>query len=337
MADYRSTPIIRSGQDWVHPGGADNRIDMREYARIDVDWPTAAAQTIRSEYRRIGITTAIVLALALVYLLVATPLYSVHAVIAPSDEQSNMLSASSIGKTLGLKTGGSGSPDYYDEFMRSLISEPVAEEMSRRGWLQVIFKNSWDAACKCWKHPALGTALSGGKAFLFGGPGWQPPGPYALYQFMKSHIRFVPVAETDMEDINFEYKDPEVGRRFLTDAIQIADGAVRRRSQARAQTERAYLMLEYQKTPDVEFRSMILTLVMDQERALATIAAPEMYSGRLVISATATPRPDSPDIMLVLIGALFGGATIGFVIEFSRTVRTMYREKKKTGSETVRG
>lgn len=334
MAELDVTP--QPSRIFKHATGqAQDPIKQNDFRRVDVDWPTAVVRAIRTGSRKIGIVTAAAIGFSLAYLLIATPRYGIHAVIAPSDEQGSTFAAGALGKTLGLKTPGMGGllPDYYDEFIRTVVSEPVAEELVRRGWLKVIFYRWWNSECSCWRHPWLYIAVTDTRAFLFGGPYWHPPDAYSLYLYMDDHIRFVPVGETDMEELTFSFPDRDAGRRFIRDTVSIADAAVRARSVARVESAKKYLLSEYAKNPQVDFRTMVVSLLMEQERALTTTSAPEMFSGRLVIPPTATDVPTEPNIVLVLAFGVLAGAFVGFTWTFARTIRDMHRESTPSDAD----
>lgn len=297
----------------------------RNFQRVDADWPTAARLAIQRDYWLIGMICAAVVALAAIYLVLAPLKYTAHAVIAPADQSSQSGSAATLARSLGLgaRTGVS---EYFDEFQRTLKSEDVANGLARNGWVKRLFASSWDESCQCWKTPIISRFLHNAKAGIFGGPYWHPPDSYELYRNIEKNLNFTPVGETDMQEITFTYNDAKTAEQFLAAAIGAADTLVRQRSQIRAQASRDYLLAEVRKSDEIEFRQSILTLLTEQERILATVSSPQMYSARLVLSATAPLQPSSPRVSLILLLAFLGGAGLGFIFAFARALRVLMRE-----------
>jgi uncharacterized protein involved in exopolysaccharide biosynthesis len=297
----------------------------KNFQRADADWPTAARIAVQHDYRLIGIVCAACAIIATIYLILAPLKYTAHAVIAPADQSSQSGNAASLARSLGLgaRTGVS---EYFDEFQRTIKSEDVATGLAKKGWVKRLFANSWDESCQCWKSPTIGRIFQNARARIFGGPYWHPPDSYELYGNIEKNLNFTPVGETDMQEITFTYNDAKTAEQFLAAAISLADTLVRQRSQVRAQASRDYLLAEVRKSDQVEFRQSILTLLTEQERILATVSSPQMYSARLVLGATAPPQPSSPRVSLILLLAFLGGGGLGFIFAFARALRMLTRE-----------
>lgn len=296
-----------------------------DFQRTDADWPTAARLAIQRDYRLIGIICAVCVLIAAIYLILAPLKYTAHAVIAPADQSSQSGGAATLARSLGLGARTSVS-EYFDEFQRTLKSEDVANGLAKRGWIKKLFANSWDKSCQCWKTPVVGRFLRNIKAGVFGGPYWHPPDNYDLYKSIEKNLNFTPVGETDMQEITFTFGDAKTAEQFLAEAVNLADTLVRQRSQIRAQASRDYLLAEVRKSDQVEFRQSILTLLTEQERILATVSSPQMYSARLVLRATTSPQPSSPRVSLILLMAFLVGGGLGFIIAFARALRSLMRD-----------
>jgi hypothetical protein len=262
------------------------------------------------------------LLLAIAHIATSTPKYAVRAVITSTDQPSAMSSIANLGRAFGFDLGGSSQENYYNEFLETLRSEDVAQELAKHGWLQTIYSSSWDAKCNCWREPLSPKAMiSGSVKALFGREFWRPPSAYDLYNYIKKSIKVVPLTTGSMTELRFQYPDRAYGVGFLNDALTVADGLVRSHAVERAQSSRDYLTKRLGTTLEADYRQMLLQMLQQQEGVMMTVASRETFAWRPVVAPSASPDPVSPNIWLDLIVGVFAGALVGFCAAFVFAVR----------------
>jgi hypothetical protein len=298
---------------------------------------TVSLRQIRSRLYRgwalVLVSTLITLALAVGYLASSTPLYTAQMAIAPpmqsySDRATSALSGG-LGALAGLALGGnSGTNAVFLRYEKMMTSREVATRLVRdHQVLQLIFPERWDAVHQNWKPPhGIGSRLKAAANHLFGHTVDTTPDIADLREFIARHLSVeVPAADMSFEAppairyVTFTFRDPRVATTFLVWLHQETDGMIREAELNRTRRMIDYLDDRLRKATEIDERTSLAQLLLDQERTEMLLTTGLDYSAE-VLDMPGTPRePSSPKIPLTLMLGLLTGLFLGSLIAISRS------------------
>jgi hypothetical protein len=229
------------------------------------------------------------------------------------------------GLALGTESGGIGAP--FLRYEKMLTSREVAARLEHdHNVLQVIYARRWDAANRSWMPPqGVAARLSVAVNHLFGRPSDTTPDVALLRQFIDKHLSIeVPTADSALAAlpairyVTFTWSDPRVATQMLLWLHQETDGVIREAELNRTRHMIDYLDDKLRKTTEVDERTSLAQLLLDQERAEMLLTTGLDYSAEVIDPPGVPRQPSYPRIPLTLLLGIITGFILGALIAISR-------------------
>ena len=280
---------------------------------------------IRGRYREVVAFVCTMLAISTLYLVIATPKYTVTMILGPSEDILPPANSTNSITALAMMRGASTNPQARFDILTSLFhSTVVADRMARNPEiLRTVFDDEWDPDTKSW-HPSHSVTAVPGMLLdmIFGRPGWHPPSGYRLEQYIEKRVQIEPFGDAstvskiagldpDLKEVTFEFKDPRFGVLFLRALYDTADSEMRQAALTRSTTYIAYLEKKLATVQLGEHRQALTDLLIDQERSLMLTQSKLPYAARLLSPPTASTYPTNPNVLLVLLASVLIGIFLG--------------------------
>lgn len=276
-----------------------------------------SAELVEPLRRRWPTVLAIAVACAAVVLIwqaVTVPRYSAYAVIGAAETpgqggKSSLGGLSNLASVAGVSLpGGGNQTSPFDQFKFVLTSFDLATfQMTQRPMLQIAFPGAWDPTLKRWREPE-GMRASADRGFnsIFGIPSAPPVDARALAGFYSSKIKLQPVPDTELVRVVFDDADPARAAMLLNYLLRDANEMLRRRAQANARMQAAYLRDRLSLVEVQAYRETLISLLQQQEQTLMLANGQLPYAAQLVEQINVSALPTSKHPLLY--------ATIAFVL-----------------------
>lgn len=252
-----------------------------------------------------GLTT-LTTALAVVYALVATPVYRAEVVLLPVEAESGGGSLSRLVGQFGglagladLGLGGLGGT--RDESLGVLRSRKLLEDFIReRDLLPVLFPDTWDAGVKRWNVPAD-----------------EIPTVWQGIELMHEQVRDI---EEDRRSgrvlLAIEWRDRTQAAEWANELVARANATLRQRSIAAAEKSIEYLQSQLQSTVDLEQRRSIYATLQGQMNTMMLARARPDFALRVVDPALIPDERAAvkPQRKLLVIAGFLAGLFLSAVI-----------------------
>jgi hypothetical protein len=250
--------------------------------------------------------------------LLAEPDYTVKMIIMPPPDGgvSSLLSqfgslASAASSLTGLRVPSAESPN-FTAVVQLLNSPHVLAEMDRRyGVLKLFYPKRWDAEHKTWtaNDGALSSLVAGVK-YAFHIPVHPTPTADDLALSLRNRFATSQIEFTNLTEVTFRYKDPELAAQFLTWDVNVADSIVRAEAMARIQGEIAYIDERLKTVAVEEHRHALGDLLSNLERQNMIIAGGGNYAALVLQAPTVSVRPTLTGLALQLLIGFLAGAVL---------------------------
>lgn len=276
-----------------------------------------SAELVEPLRRRWPVVLAVALTCALAVLVwqaVAVPRYSAYAVIGAA-ETPGQGGKSSLGGLSGLASvagvslpGGTGQTSPFDQFKFLLTSFDLATfQITQRPMLRIAFPGAWDPTLRRWREAeGLPASVERGLDPLFGIPASTPIDARTLAGFYGSKIKIQPIPDTELFRVVFDDPDPARAMMLLDYLLRDANELLRRRAQANARMQAAYLRNRLSLVEVQTYRETLVSLLQQQEQTLMLANGQLPYAAQLIEQINVSPVPTSKHPALY--------ATIAFVL-----------------------
>lgn len=234
------------------------------------------------------------IAAAIVYIYVATPLYKASATVAPSSSSSSNSKAGSLNLPFGLGAalGGDGSSTMHKQFLQTLGSYDIAAQLAADKEMgpRIV-------------EPDEGTKVTPGLV-----------GEELKSLLSVSKLRNMPLEDTTFTEVTFLHKDPAFAQQVLQRIFLISDEIVRAQVRETKTAQRDALLRSLEATTNSYQRDALVKNLLEVEHELMTSMTDAPFTYRFIESLHVEERPASPQRALVLTGALVAGFLLGFFI-----------------------
>jgi hypothetical protein len=273
------------------------------------------------------LVTLLCLVAAAVALKMRTPIYTATLVVAPPERD---LSAASrvvahldqyaTFATLAQTPVGLEQISPLERFVALLGSAASATRLEEEhGLLRRVFRDEWDETSETWRPPLIESLQRGVREF-FGFPGWSPPDPPRLAEWLQRRIRVARPGGTALRRLELAHAEPEFAVELLTLLHASTDQMLREQALARVRRQVAHLEAELSGAERVERRDALDALLADQYRVEALLETDLPFAAEVVSPAAARGEPVSTAPALVLGLAAFVGLVLGLFVVFLRDV-----------------
>jgi hypothetical protein len=274
---------------------------------------------IRSGWQDIILVGVAGLLLGIVYLFVATPVYTVKLVVGPVQNQNNSSSGGALRQlsalaSLNLNSSNTGFNDALDIMQSASVSLRLANDQRI---MRQVFRTEWDPeAGKFRPNPSILTWISHVVPVLFGRPYWIAPGPGRLALYLDKSIVVTDFGENDLKQLTYLTPNPEFGKYLLNRIYEAADDEMKENTLRRAERYIRYLERRLQTVTVTEHREALTQLLIDQERTRMTIDPDLPFAMQVVTPALASDAPTTPAIAPTIAIFLLAGASLGALLAF---------------------
>jgi len=274
----------------------------------------------------IGIVTGVVVFSALLYVILAKPLYTASTAVMP---------ATSSGGTLGNLSGGlagaaalagidlsAGDTD-KQEYIAVLKSRDLARKFIKSyGLLPELFPERWDEEKGAWRPVGSGGFrlwLSRMLASISEDEGWRvrdDPVPSEAEAFKAfDDIRNIEEdTTTGLLTVSFEFRDPGMSAEWANEYIAMANDTIRRRTIEESSRALDYLNEQVQKTTIAGLRDTLYSLVEKQLENITLANARRDYAFRVIDPAVMPEQRSSPKRALIVAVSIILGGALGIFI-----------------------
>jgi len=287
----------------------DDEIDLRELFR-----------TLWTGRWTIALVTAAFVALAVIYLHVATYRYTAELVLTPT-QSSNTSRLGGLGGLASL--AGVSLPQDQKEMSFSLYQQGVhsrglADALARhKPLMRVVFANEWNVDAGRWQQPrGAMSSMVGALKNILGVPvyEWRTPDGARLQTYLKREVGVAEDMKKPFVTLTFDHKDPEFAVYFLNTLNVELDNILRQKALERATSNIAYLSEQLSRVTITEHRAAIAESLSEQEKQKMAASSSAPFAADPFGTASASLRPTSPRPPLVLIMSLIGGVMLGSLV-----------------------
>jgi uncharacterized protein involved in exopolysaccharide biosynthesis len=273
--------------------------------------------------RRLVITAfAVIVAIAALGLALVLPKkYSASTLLIPVEGHSSGLGAGGsllsryqgLASMVGISVPGS---EKAEESIALLKSTLITEKFLRQeNLLPVLYSSRWNTAKKTWRHGAVAPTL------------WQAS------QYFKKKIRHVARdTKTGLVKLSIEWKNPKLAANWANALVRLTNNYAREKAIARARRDIAFLNSQATKTPYVEERQGIFSIMQAELTKEMLAKGSEEYALKVIDPAFAPEVPVFPRPLLWTVLALFLGAAIGCVYVLIRHQAAESRNSASQGT-----
>lgn len=233
-------------------------------------------------------------ALAVLYLFLATPLYKASATVGPSTSSANSSKASNLALPFGLGAalGDGGSSTLHKQFLQTV--------------------NSYDIAARLAADKEMAQRIVQPKDGVTVTAGMMADTLKAIMAVNK--LRNAPLEDTTFTEITLLHEDPAFAQKVLAHVFALSDEIIRKQVRESKTAQREVLLRSLEQTSNSYQRDALVKNLLEVEHELMTSQTNEPFSYRMIESLHAGERPASPRRLLVLAGAVIVGGVLGFAI-----------------------
>lgn len=241
---------------------------------------------------------------ALAYLALATPQYTISMVVGPEPSQTSTLSSalgsSPLASLAGRVPGSEVEP--FTAFREVLFSHDVAQQLANEpGIMHFVFRSAWDATTGHWKagrfdpiKKFLGMSLRVG------------PTADDLQKYVATSVKIEEIETTGLFRIIYNSPDPQQGVGFIRVLDSAADSLLRHKQIVRYRAYIEYVSAQLNQTTNSDQREALIRLYSEEQKELMITSANVAYSAAIYEEVSATDKPTSPNIPLTILVCSLG-------------------------------
>jgi hypothetical protein len=287
------------------------------------------------------ICLALSTALAVVYLRVVTPRYTVILQLAPIS--TSPVPSGALGM-LGALTGANidlgGGTQPFQIFQAGLQSRVAADALAAdQELMKGIFLREWSEAEGRWREPPPGmvrTVINTIKSTL----GlrilpWEPPGGARLAEFLKDRVRVTQSRTSPLATVELQMPDPRLAADLLLQLHATVDRIMRERALNRAEGYINSITAQLQRVTVSDYRQALVENLAEQEKIRMMASANVAFSSEIFSGPAISPWPTSPSAMRALAVAILGGSGMAVGLALLLEHRRSRRRVTKIGREIL--
>lgn len=320
--DFEETPEERTAV-----GGTDRlAADAAEPSIVREAWTV-----LKRRWLLIFSVTAVVVALALLWLMAATPKYTVTGTLSPvsTDTSGSVQGLGGAAGFLQALEGESQVSDYV-RFQELLRSSTIAAELERRHSIaRKLFPAEWNSETGEWSRPS-GTVSNvvGAVRGFFGVPAWSEPSPKRISDVLMDRVQLTDVGRTDMKRISLTDQDPEFALWLVKTLVREADSHLQASTLDRLEQNLAYIKAKIAEERELNQRNALIEILIAVQRRimLASIDAP--YVVEFLDGPVASALPTSPKVEFTVVLAVLFGLILGAFLALFLSLRSPPRSSE---------
>ncbi len=249
--------------------------------------------------------------------LIRQPLYEATATVGPVPNTTNAApqGATAVIADLAGATGADPGATMLGKYRQILVSTRLADRLERDHGVMKALIPGWNEQSKKWELPPgiVPYSIDATKRLL-GMPGWSPPTPATLSQYLSTVVSVDPIQSGDPLELHSQFYTVSVQNQDRDYAIKLlgwmlgeADAIVRQDELVRTRNRVAYLTDTLRTTDDIPLRDYLNQLMVGQEQTLMTLKADRQFAFDLVDVPSAPSKPAGfSNVVLLLLALMFG-------------------------------
>lgn len=294
---------------------------LDEPARMGFSIGQTFIRPLRDRWILVLAIPAVLMLLVILAQALATPKYTVSAVITATRQDSDGLSRQlgqlgGFAALAGASLGTSEKVTPFEKFQFLLTSERLAAfHVDRRSMLPLVFSVSWDARTQQWQRPSgLGQTVRDLVYPMFGLNPWSAPDYRTLARRYAQNLTIRGISDTGLVEIAYEDSDPERARLVLEAMFEDANTLLREEAKAQAETKATYLRTQLGQAEIIEYRVNLANLLAREEQILMLTSTSGPFAAELVQPYVVSPQPTSQrPLVFAIVAALVGFSISIFV------------------------
>jgi len=263
-------------------------------------------KTLIEKKKIIIVITIITTLIALIYALLATPIYRAEALLAPvSKERGGRLSAlagqfGGLASLAGINIGAKGGD--LEEALATLKSREFTNKfIEDENLMPVLFEKAWDKENKQWINAERPPTL------------WKAYNKFNLIRVINQGKK------SGLITLSINWKDPVLAAEWVGKLVERLNKKLREEAIMGSDKSIKYLEVELQKTSVIEVKESIYSLIEAQTKTRMLANTREEYAFRVIDRAVVPEQKIKPKrALIVVLGFLFGGIAGVFLALFSR-------------------
>jgi len=265
---------------------------------------------LRSNWLAILVPAVAFAILGIVYSVIATPRYKVHALLAPAESS---MSSQALGQ-LSNQLGALGLGRMFDREQTKPVDVAIAvlesrrflgDFISRHNLMPILFADRWDETAQDWYQD-----------------GERPPSINDGYHKLTRKLLFVDTDEvTGFVTVSLEWQDAQLANSWLIALIADLNKDIRQRERDEALRSLQFLKEELNRTDLVDLRVALNQLSLAELQKLTLANVREEFAFK-IIDPPDLPDADDPDWpkpLLIIIGAAIFGVLAGLFLAITLT------------------
>lgn len=250
--------------------------------------------------------------LAILYLHIAPQKYAVRMVVIAVEKGSETSGTlDDLSSLAGIDLPSAGNPQ-FKMFVGAMRSPFAAQSIANDPeLLKAMFPRDWSVTENRWREPKSAIMVVARPiAYLLGWhiQPWQPPNTARVFEYLKDELKVVPDSKSGVVTLELDSRYPQSAARILEALNDALDERIRQRDLLRASTDVDYLGKRLGEVSVQEYRTALVTNLIQQEKTRMLASAPLPYVSDALGKPLISAKPVSPIPAAVLGAALVLGA-----------------------------
>jgi len=304
---------------------ADQSSEPEKLAADEIDLGELLA-AMRRQARLIVLFAVAAVALAIVYLHIATPQYRVTLKVTPVQGSARPMGtgANNLASLAGISVPMDQRATDFELYLEGIFARETSVALAaHQTLLRRVFAREWSSARNDWVRPhgAARFLLDMLKRLLgVPTPKWTPPDGARLQEYLVKHIDITRDKESPVVGISFEHTEPALGRDLLWAVHRQVDDMLRQRTIDRTTSYIAYLNERLAATNVADYRAALVQALAEQEKMRMMASSDLAFAAEPFGMPVASMRPTKPNALFLLVFAFGAGLAIGIVAAVFRDI-----------------
>ena len=275
---------------------------------------------LRRHARLLVVVPVAGLLLAIIYLHLSEPKYSVTLKVTPTSSSQSALpiGLTGLADLTGLAIPASNETIDFELYLEGLQARETAEAVTRdQALLRQLFPDEWDEESGDWVEPGgVLRGLAGIARAIVGVPRreWHPPNAETVNEFLDDELRIVRDRTGPVVTIMIEHSRPEVAQALLALVHQTVDSGLRQKELDRTGAYVAYLREQLANVSVTEYRQALHDILAEQEKRRMVASSNLPFAAEPFGEPTVSVRPTSPRPVLTIVSSVLFGTLLGIFI-----------------------
>jgi capsular polysaccharide biosynthesis protein len=259
---------------------------------------------------------------AIIYLHLATKIYTAEMRIVPSESSKSVNGAKlgglgSLAAVAGVSVGSSQGPSTFEVFMATIKTREMSDLLARdEQIMHSVFDQEWNDVDRRWIKPT--GVFADVKRFTWSLLGrnhkWHPPSSASLQEYLAQNLSTIPSSQKQpITLIQYSHRDPAFAKYMLVKVNLAADQIVRRKALSEARQYANYFERRLSDVSIIDLRQSIIQSLSEQEKQIMMTSSSIPYSMRLIEPPTVSEFPTYPRTLIVIAAAFLIGVCAGSI------------------------